>query len=277
MIKNTASSRFNRAIELEKKGDHEKALIEYHAVLNVDPSFRNAYINLGSLYSRMNRLSEAMKCYESAQALGHDFITFFNMGCILYKMGNYQLALNNLEQSALLNPTFALSKLVIGLCNSRLNHLPKAEKNFIDVLRLWPDNRVALTALAIIYYNHNKYDRSLRLLERLLLLDSNNIKIRELKSEILLKTGRISESAAEIKVIKRKSDGYKYYDEFIKSIPVEILTDRLGTIDDKIKSLHEKAYTDSSNLISLSLCHLFKGETDTAIDYLFKFKKKVLN
>jgi len=71
----------------------------------------------------------------------------------------------------------------------------------------------ALTALAIIYYNSNRYDRSLRLLDKLIQMDADNIKIRELKSDILLKTGRINESAAEIKVIKRKSDGYRYYDE----------------------------------------------------------------
>jgi len=57
---------------------------------------------------------------------------------------------------------------------------------------------------------------------------------------------------------------------------VETLTDRFGTIDDKIQSLNEKVFADSSSLISLSLCHLFKGETDAAIDYLFKFKKKAV-
>lgn len=277
MRNNTATARFNRALQLEKNGDYEKALREYHAIINDYPSFRNAYINLGSLYSRLNRLPEAMRCYHAALALGHDFITLFNTGSILYKMGNYQDALKNLEQSALLNNNFAISKLVIGLCHSRLNNIPKAEKYFIDVLRIWPGNRVAMTALAIIYYNNNRYDRSLALLERLLQLDAENIKIRELKSDILLKTGHINESAAEIKVIKRKADGYKFYDEFIKSIPVETLTDRFGTIDDKIELLNQKVYADSSNLISLSLCHLFKGETDTAIDYLFKFKQKLLN
>ncbi|MDM7988254.1 MAG: tetratricopeptide repeat protein [Smithella sp.] len=276
MKKDTPSARFNRAIQLEKSGDHVHALSEYRALISEYPSFRNAYVNLGSLYSRMEHLPEAIKCYEAALSLGHDFITFFNMGCILYKMENYQGALKNLEQSVALNNNFALSKLIIGLCNSRLNKLQKAEKNFIDVLRIWPANRVALTALAIIYYNTGRYDRSLRLLDKLIQIDADDIKIRELKSDILLKTGRINESAAEIKVIKRKSEGYRFYDEFIKSIPVETLTDRLGTIDDKIKSLNDKVFADSSSLISLSLCHLFKGETDEAIDYLYKFKKKLL-
>jgi len=77
----------------------------------------------------------------------------------------------------------------------------------------------------------------------------------------------------EIKIIKQKADGYRYFDEFIKSIPVDSLTDKYGTIDNKIDLLKNKTSISGDHLISLSLCHLLKGETDTAIDYLFKFKK----
>jgi len=45
--------------------------------------------------------------------------------------------------------------------------------------------------------------------------------------------------------------------------------------DEKIDFL--KSNPDRENLITLSLCHLFKGETDTAIDYLFEARKKFMN
>ena len=209
--------------------------------------------------------------------LGRDYITYFNIGCTLYKMNEYSKALASLQLSVSLNKQFALSKLVAGLCHSRLNNLTEAEKYFCDVLKIWPNNRVSLTALAIIYYNTNKYDYSLQLLNRILYLDAGNIKLRELKSNILLKTGRIDETVKEIKIIKQKADGYRYFDEFIKSIPVESLTDKYGTIDSKIDLLKNQSNKSGDHLISLSLCHLFKGETDTAIDYLFRFKKNFSN
>jgi tetratricopeptide (TPR) repeat protein len=277
MPKISPPNRFNRAVQYENEGNFEKALNEYIAVLNSDPTFRNAYINLGSLYSRMNRLTDAMRCYEAALALGHDYITYFNIGCIFYKTGNYSDALLNLDNSSVMNKSFALSRLVTGLCHSRLNRLVEAEKNFLEVLQLWPDNRVSLTALAIIYYNKHMFDQSLQLLNRLLQVNADNVKIRELKSDILLKLGRIDESASEMKIVKKAADGYRYFDEFIKSIPVDTLADKYGTIDEKIKNLNDSVFEDSNNLISLSLCHLFKGDTDAAIDYLFKYKKKSLN
>jgi len=39
--------------------------------------------------------------------------------------------------------------------------------------------------------------------------------------------------------------------------------------------IEEKTKTgaDSKKLITLSLCHMLKGETDTAMDYLFEARK----
>jgi tetratricopeptide (TPR) repeat protein len=271
------ADRFKIAVRLEKDGHYEKAINEYLLIIHAVPKFRKAYINLGSLYSRMNRLKDAMKCYKAALSIGADYITYFNVGCIFYKTGKYIDALINLEKSIEINNKFALATLVAGLSHSRLNNLAEAENNFIEVLKTWPDNRVALTALAIIYYNENQFNKSLMMLNKILQRDADNIKIRELKSDILLKIGRIDESVSEVKVIKRKAASYKYFDEFIKAVPVETLTDKYGTIDDKIKSLNKKINKDASNLISLSLCYLLKGDTDTAIDYLFKYKKKPVN
>jgi tetratricopeptide (TPR) repeat protein len=271
------SQKFNAAIQYEKNGDFTSALGEYISILKIDPSFRRAYVNLGSLYSRMNKFTEAMKCYEMAITLGPDDITYFNMGCILYKMGMYPEALSSLQRSISINNNFALSKLVAGLCHSRLNKLTEAEICFSNVLHIWPENRVAMMALAIIYYNTERFSLSLKLLNWLLKIDTENIKMRELKSDILLKLGQHDESAREIKQILKKSEGYKYFDEFVKSIPVETFTDKYGSLDDKIKKLNDKIYDDSNNFISLSLCHLLNGDTDSAIEYLYKFKKKSNN
>jgi len=273
----TVTERFNIAVQLEKEGKLPNALNEYISIIRDDREFRDAFLNLGYLYSKMNRLSDAMKCYERALALEKDYLTYFNIGSIYYKMEEYKKAVINLERSRNINSNFALSTLVMGLCYSRMNNIKAAETNFLKVLQIWPGNRVALTALAIIYYNLERFDESIPLLNRLISFDAGNQKIRELKSNILLKQGKINKSAEEVKHISKISDGYRYYDDFIQSVPVEAYTDRYGTLDEKIDFLKERSEKDRDSLISLSLCHLFKGETDTAIDYLFEAKKRKLN
>ncbi|TFH38763.1 MAG: tetratricopeptide repeat protein, partial [Chrysiogenales bacterium] len=259
MIHHNSPVRFNKAVQLEKQGRYDEALNEYTALLRSDPDFRSAYVNLGSLYSRLNKLSEAMKCYHAALSLGQDFITHFNIGCIHYKIGENSQALSHLMRSSEMNDSFFLSLLVSGLCHSRLNDLGRAEKSFLRVLAHRPDNRVALTAMAIIYYNTARFIQALKLLNTILTLDDENIALRELKSDILLKSGRIDESAEVVKEISKRADGYKYFEEFIKSIPIETFSDRYGTIEDKIDSLQEKRHEDARSLVALSLCHLLKG------------------
>jgi tetratricopeptide (TPR) repeat protein len=265
--------RFKKAIRLEKSRNYKNAFQEYLSIINENSRFRNAYINLGSLCSRMNNFNEALKYYKAALSLGSDYLTLFNIGCIFYKTGRYAKAAENLEQSIAMNKTFVLSKLVAGLSYSRMNTLEKAEHYFSEVLKSHPRSRLALIALAVIYYQTGRLELSLKLLDGILRTDPGDINIRELKADILLKTGAIDESVSEIKAIKRRADKYKYFDEFIQSVPVEIYTDRYGSIDEKIDSLNARINEDSNNLISLSLCYLLKGDTDTAIDYLFNARK----
>jgi predicted Zn-dependent protease len=141
------------------------------------------------------------------------------------------------------------------------------------VLKKDPGHRVAATALAILYYNDKQYDQAITLLNDLTGDETRNLVLREMKSDILYQTGKIDESAEEIKQIMKVSDGYTFYDQYISSIPVEVYTDKYGTLDDKISILTSNNKNDSQNLITLSLCYLFKGDTDRAIDYLFQAKK----
>jgi tetratricopeptide (TPR) repeat protein len=269
--------KFNRAIALERRGQHDQALVEYKAIIKEQRDFREAYLNLGALYARMKQHHEAMTCYTMAQELGEDYLTYFNIGSILYTRGNYKKAIFNLQKSRNMQPGFILPALVMGLCYSRLNNIGAAEKNFIQVLNSSPNNRVALTALAIIYYNGEKYNEALVLLNRLLHINGENHSVRELKSDILFKSGRIEESLIEIKTLKNQKKGFTLYNDYIKSVPVEAYTDRYGTIDEKITALKKKTEKDDQSLISLSLCHLFRGDTDSAIDCLMKARKKIKN
>lgn len=265
LINKLVIERFNQAIQFEKQGLYEKALLEYVSIITENVQFREAYVNLGSLFYRMNYFHEALQCYEKAILLGRDYVTYFNIGSIHYKLNQYKKSVINLEKSCTLNPSFDLPLLVIGLCYSRLNNIQAAEFNFRTVLNKWPDNRIALTALSIILYNQDNYEQSLLFINKLLVLDGSNSKFRDIKFNILYKTGNLSESAQEIQTLRKISDGYKYYDEYIASISNDLLTDRFGTLDEKISFLNEISQPNSSKLISLSLCHLFKGEADMAI------------
>ncbi len=271
--------KFNRAQLLEKEGQVSQALQEYEAIIDEDNRFKEAYLNLGSLYSRLDRLDDSMKWYQKALKLGEDHIIHFNIGSIHYRRGEFKKAVLALDRSRRINRDFPLSTLVMGLCFSRLRNIKAAEICFTDVLAVWPDNLAALTAMAIICYESRRYDEALTLINKIIILNSRDNRIRKLRANTLYQMNRVNEFTSEIKFIKSFSDGYANYDDFIKSIPVEIYTDKYGSINEKIRSLREKARdkSDTRSLVSLSLCHLLKGDTEIAIDYLLEARKRNLN
>lgn len=268
--------RFDRCVALEKDGKFEEAIEQYEALVADLGGAKEIFVNLGALYAKTDNLDNAMRCFESALKYGDDHIVNFNIGSVLYKQAQYRKAIIHFRRCRRLKPDFALAPLVMGLCYSRLNETPAAERCFEDVLKLWPDNLVAHTALAVIAYQSGKYQKALECADRIVAIEPENREILRLRAKILYRMERFGEYADAMKEIKNSSDGFKNFDMFIQSIPVDVYTDRYGRIDQKIESLREKANADStaSSLISLSLCHLFNGETDQAIDCLVEARRR---
>jgi hypothetical protein len=126
-----------------------------------------------------------------------------------------------------------------------------------------PTNRTALTALSILYHNQGRINESLNLVNKVTTLYKPGTNL------VKLKTGLIKKSINGIYKTKNNNSGkLDEYDKYIQSVPVEIFTDRYGTITEKIEKLKSEADKNSRNLISLSLCHLFAGNTDSALEYL---------
>ena len=65
-----ASSHYQRATELEQRGDVAQALREYSATIAIDSTLGDAYLRLGALRERMGDTREAELIYSEAIRLG---------------------------------------------------------------------------------------------------------------------------------------------------------------------------------------------------------------
>ncbi len=270
--------RFERCVALEKEGNFDESIREYEALVADLGGGKEIFVNLGALYAKKEKMDDAMRCFESARKYGEDHIVDFNMGSVLYKQGQYRKAIIHFRRCKRMRADFALASLVMGLCYSRLNEKHAAKRCFEDVLKSWKDNVVALTALAIIAFQEGELQRAIEYVDKIAALEPENKDVLHLKAKILYRMDRFHEYADAIKEIKKSSSGFTNFDLFVQSIPVDVYTDRYGEIDQKIESLTEKAKVDgtASSLISLSLCHLFKGDTDQAIDCLVEARRRGL-
>ena len=221
----------------------------------------------------MKRYDQAIKSFNKANSIKEDYITLYNIGCLYYEKNDFKNAIIALEKSKLLNNNFHMIYLLTGLCYGRLNNFKASESNFIKVLMTDPENPTALTALAVLYYNQGNVFDSLNIIRSI--SSQKNKSVQKIKSEILFNSGRTSESVNEIKEYKNSNEKFKNFNDYIKSIPVAILCDKYGSIEEKIQQLENKPSKTPDNLISLSLCHLFSGNTDSAIDYLYEARSSI--
>ena len=258
-VKNSDYSKLNHILEIIKE----------------NPAKRELYIQFAIELTKMGRLDHAIKSFNKANSLGEDYITFYNIGSLYYKKNDFKNAILALEKAKRLNNKFYMTFLLTGLCYGRLDNFKAAESNFINVITNTPENITALTALAILYFNQGRADDSLKIMERISNAKGNSDSIRKIKSDMLFKSGKIAESAEEIKNYKDKSVKFKGFNDYIKSVPVSIFTDKYGTIEEKVFRLKNHPSKTSSDLISLSLCYLFSGDTDSAIDSLFEAREKI--
>jgi len=235
-----------------------------------NPANRDSCIELAVELTRIKKFDQAIKYFKKANQIKEDFITLYNIGCLYYKQSDFKNAIIALERAKLINNKFHMLFLLAGLCYGRLNNLKASESNFINVVMADPENTTALTALAVLYYNQGKVENSLQIIKKISSSKLNADVVQKIKSEIFFNSGNPVESANEIKQFKDHSVKFKNFNSYIKSIPVAILTDKYGSIQDKIQMLENTPSKTRDNLISLSLCHLFSGNTDSAIDYLIE-------
>jgi tetratricopeptide (TPR) repeat protein len=257
----------NNSLHDTNNNERLSKIVDY---IRHNPSDRDAFIELAVRLTEMKRFDQAIKSFYKANSIKEDFITLYNIGCLYYKKADFKNAILTLEKSKLINSRFHMNFLLTGLCYGRLNNFKAAESNFINVLMTSPENTTALTSLAVLYHNQGRVDDSLKLINRLSALKSSSDAVKKIKSEILFNSGKTAESADEMKQIKNSSEKFRDFNNYVKTIPVSILTDKYGSIEEKIQKLEDTPLKTRDNLISLSLCHLFSGNTDSAIDYLIE-------
>ena len=229
---------------------------------------RESYIDLGIELVKINMIDQALQSFKRANQIKEDYLLLYNSASLYYKKNDYKAAILLLEKARILNPGFVMISILAGICYSRLNSLKAAEVNFVNILMNDPANRTALTALSILYYNQGRTEESLNLVNRLTSYYSPGANLIKMKTDLI----KSSINGNKLKTRNHGSEKFVEYDNFIRSVPVDIYTDKYGTIKEKIQMLETKPEKNIQQLISLSLCHLFSGNTASALEYLHAVK-----
>lgn len=270
----TIQEQFREAIRMEEQGNVTEALQLYKHILKIDNSYRAALINLGSLYYRMKQFKHALDYFLRALKLKEDYIVLFNIGSLYFRLGEYKKAIITLNQCNTCNPDFFIALLVKGIAFSKLNNYKAALVCFKEVIKNDPSNKVALTAIILLCYEQKNYTDALHYLQQ---YDRyhDSFRFKEVTSDIILQCAHYNDGELISHSLQKR--GFRQFNEYIATIPPVIFKDSKGTIDTKIQKLEQEIQKEPTPqaFISLSLCHLFIGNDQAALQYLARASKAV--
>lgn len=255
---------FIDALHLEQQGQPAQALQLYSTIIETDSSCRAAIVNAGVLYYRIKKYDEALEMFTRARTLKEDYSIHFNIGSVFFKIGHYKKAVMALDQCKKLNPHFYNAALVKGIAFSKLNNCKAALHCFKEVLEAQPENKAALQAIILLLYDEKKYSDALVYLRRYEKYYTS-FKSSDIALHIVLECAK-NQSPELIQLSLQKKE-FKAFDEFIAAVPPTIFSDSKGDIKEKIQLLEEQimAVPKAASLLSLSLCHLFTGDSHKAL------------
>src|SRR5690349_18418430 len=93
-----------RGLHLERAHRVEEAVAEYRRAIARDPHLREAHDALGLYYQRHGLLAKAAEEFRVVANLDGDFLSYFNLGCVLIELGRHDEALATFQRCLALQP-----------------------------------------------------------------------------------------------------------------------------------------------------------------------------
>jgi Flp pilus assembly protein TadD len=151
MIDATAQDFHHHAYDLHRQGRAADAVPYYQKAIDLDPSYRDAWCNLGLALLNQRRPEEALTCQRQALALDPESAEAHNnIGIIHSRNGHIAEAESCFRAALRLQPHHANATLNLGAMLQHHNHIGEAEVMFRQALALGVDPAGAHTNLALV-------------------------------------------------------------------------------------------------------------------------------
>lgn len=134
----TAADYFARGVELEDDpGSVKEAQAAYHKVLELDPNFAPAHINLGTLHYNSQEYGAAENHYRKAIECDPRYaLAYFDLGNVLDETGRIPEAIQAYKTALQLAPTYADAHYNIALAYERTREQRKALSHWRAYVKL---------------------------------------------------------------------------------------------------------------------------------------------
>ncbi|EMN01946.1 tetratricopeptide repeat protein [Leptospira noguchii] len=285
------TKRFNQALILEKEGNYPEAIRLYEDLIQSQPKYQKPYLNLGALYSKQGNSKKAIEVYQKALYVGKSPELYYNIGIELYRTGETETAIRSLKKSLEIEKRFLNSHILLAYCYRQLERDDKTELYLTNAIRLDPKNRMALTALATLYFEKERWRDCLETANKVNKLFPNDPRMQVLLSEVHTRLGNFKQSFEILKQATSQSKGFTRFSDAIeesKKNPEEaaffdslekLTKNKLDEFRSKLEMNQENPEDFSppnpQDALDLSLMYLFHGDKERALKYMLYAQKQL--
>jgi tetratricopeptide (TPR) repeat protein len=138
--------RFNAAVHAEERGEKQKAIALYEEILELDPKYAAACINLGTLSFHERRFERAEQYYRRAAEADPGYVlAYFDLGNVLDEVGRLEESVVAYQRALALSPRYADAHYNLALAYERLDRPRAALRHWnayarIDKQGPWTDH-----------------------------------------------------------------------------------------------------------------------------------------
>jgi tetratricopeptide (TPR) repeat protein len=132
--------RFLAAVQAEEGGEKQRAIALYEEILELDPEYAAAYINLGTIQFHLRQYGLAEQLYRRATEADPEYVlAFFDLGNVLDELERPNESIAAYRQAIALAPRYADAHYNLALAYERKGQCRQALRHWQAYLRL--DNR----------------------------------------------------------------------------------------------------------------------------------------
>ena len=286
----------------EEQGRFTEALRFYKASVREDPGFREAFNNLGALYARAKRPDLSIGFFRRALELGEDERVCFNLGSELFRLERLPESEYYLVRALHHNRRLVRAHVLLAYLYRKQERLDRAAIYFSNAVKLEPGNRPAALGYAILLSDDQKFSEALEAVRGYLAASPADETFRKLEAGLLLQGQDYRQSTQAYAQLAKTSTGFKSFTDHLASARKENeaefqrvfagidekIRNRADRLRERIKKRKEwlaerdgapppeepgQLQSDLKDMVDLSFLHLFNGDTEKALAFLFQARK----
>jgi Tfp pilus assembly protein PilF len=143
---------FNSGVAFYHQKEFPKAIQAYRKVIEMDPTYIEAYNNLGIVYQTMGDLDGAFGAYQKSTEINPRYEKGYNnLGILFMLQGRYEEALEAFQNALAINPNNIESHISLGILFKKKGQWEKAIESYHKALAVDPLHRETHYNMALLY------------------------------------------------------------------------------------------------------------------------------